>query len=253
MTTGDGNDFAPAWSPDGRYIAFLRYREAPNTAVMLIPSLGGPERELTQLQLDAIRFLMDGMWTPPSPLLAWSRDNQWLLTVQQGPSDTLRIVRVSVSSGERKPLAFFGDSGTAGGQGNLPLASGDAGLALSPDGRTLAFARSVALPDSNLFVVGLSAEMLPIGVPRSVHFARSYVRGIAWTPDGNDLVVSSDRRGPAELWRVPIGSQREPASLNVNDNDAADVAVSKVGERLVFHTIRVMWMSGERICAKLAI
>src|SRR4051794_1481629 len=57
LTTGNDADFAPAWSPDGRYIAFLRARAPLTTAVMLIPSLGGPERELTRLQLDPAVFL----------------------------------------------------------------------------------------------------------------------------------------------------------------------------------------------------
>jgi DNA-binding winged helix-turn-helix (wHTH) protein len=56
LTTGDKGDFAPAWSPDGRYIAFLRSRGPFSTAVMLIPSLGGSERELSRLQLDAAPF-----------------------------------------------------------------------------------------------------------------------------------------------------------------------------------------------------
>jgi Tol biopolymer transport system component/DNA-binding winged helix-turn-helix (wHTH) protein len=231
LTTGEGNDFAPAWSPDGRYIAFLRSREPLNTILMLIPSLGGPERELTRLHLDPARFLAK-LWTVPSPRLAWSPDNKWLLTLQQDPPDAVRIIRISVESGERTPLNLFTGSSTASAQGNLP--NGDGGLALSSDGRSLAFARSVVLPDSNLFVVNLSAEMLPAGPPRSVHFDRSYIRGIAWAPDGHDLVVSSDRRGSPELWRVPVDSQRDPVNLNVNDGQPGELAVSKTAQRLVF-------------------
>jgi len=188
LTTGEGNDFAPAWSPDGRYIAFLRSREPLNTIVMLIPSLGGRERELTRLPLNPGRFLARTLWTVPPPRLAWSPDNEWLLTLQQGPPEAVRIIRISVENGERTPFNLFTDSSTASAQGNLPnAASGDGGLALSSDGRSLAFARSAVLPDSNLFVVNLSAEMLPAGPPRSVHFDRSSIRGIAWAPDGHDL------------------------------------------------------------------
>lgn len=227
LTTGAGDDFAPAWSPDGRYIAFLRSREPFNTIVTLIPSLGGPERELTRLHLDSTPFLVKKLWTPPSPLLAWSLDNKWLLTLQQGPPDAVRIVRISIESGERTPLNLSTDSSTGSAQGNLTEASGDGGLALSPDGRTLAFTRSVDLPASNLFLVNVSAEMLPTGLPRSLHFDGAYIGGIAWAPNGHDLVVSTDRRGPMELWRVPVDSQREPVSLNVNDGDPGEVAISK--------------------------
>jgi Tol biopolymer transport system component len=92
----------------------------------------------------------------------------------------------------------------------------------------------VDLLDSRLFVVNLSAEALPTGLPRLLHFDRGAIRGLAWTPDGDDLVVSSNRRGSMELWRVPVDSQREPVSLNVNDGNPGDVAVSKAGQRLVF-------------------
>ncbi len=234
LTTGAGDDFAPAWSPDGRYIAFLRSREPLSTIVMLIPSLGGPERELTRLHLDSAPFLLKTLWTTPSPHLTWSLDNKWLLTLQQGPPDAVRIVRISVETGERTPLNLFTDSSTASTQGNLSGASGDGGLALSSDGRTLAFARSVALPDSNLFVVNLSSEMLPTGPARSVHFDRASIGGIAWAPGGRDLVVSSDRRGSRELWGVPVDSQREPVNLNVNDGNPGELAVSKTAQRLVF-------------------
>jgi Tol biopolymer transport system component len=100
LTTANEGDFAPAWSPDGRYIAFLRTRGPFTTAVMLIPSLGGPERELTRVHLDAALFFELRGWAPASPLLAWSSDNKWLLAVQQTESLAIRAVRISVESGE---------------------------------------------------------------------------------------------------------------------------------------------------------
>lgn len=145
-------------------------------------SLGRPERELIHLRLDAAPFLVKGAWMLPSPLLAWAPDNKWLPTVQQSRSDTVRIVRISVDSGE------------------------------------------------------------------AVHFHRGCVPGIAWTPDGHGLVVSSDRRGPTEIWIVPVDSESQP-SLNVNDANPGEVAVSKAGQRLVFTHYSAMLISGELICA----
>jgi DNA-binding winged helix-turn-helix (wHTH) protein len=51
LTPGEESDFAPVWSPDGRWIAFLRANGPFRTVVMLIPSLGGPARELARLRL----------------------------------------------------------------------------------------------------------------------------------------------------------------------------------------------------------
>ena len=48
LTTSPAAESSPAWSPDDRWIAFMR-RQQGNVAVMLIPPLGGPERKLTEM------------------------------------------------------------------------------------------------------------------------------------------------------------------------------------------------------------
>lgn len=235
LTTGNEGDFAPAWSPDGRTIAFLRSRGSLTAAVMLIPSLGGPERELTRLRLDTAVFFEARGWMPAAPLLAWSLDNKWLLAVQQTvQTGAVGVVRISVESGTVTPVELLGDSPSNRAHGNLSLHSGDAGLALSPDGRSLAFAHSADLPNNHLFTVKLSGDALPVGTPRSLDFGPSYCLGVAWTGDGQNLVVSSNRRGSMELWKVPLNPQREPTLLNVSDTGAGEVAVSRTGQRLVF-------------------
>src|SRR5215472_5471827 len=45
LTTDPAMDLAPAWSPDGKTIAFVR-RDASKLKYLIIPVLGGPEREI---------------------------------------------------------------------------------------------------------------------------------------------------------------------------------------------------------------
>jgi Tol biopolymer transport system component len=48
LTTDPAVDSAPAWSPDGGSIAFVRRRNG-RAKIILVPALGGPERELIDL------------------------------------------------------------------------------------------------------------------------------------------------------------------------------------------------------------
>ncbi|MFL6448119.1 MAG: hypothetical protein ACJ746_10590 [Bryobacteraceae bacterium] len=65
---------------------------------------------------------------------------------------------------------------------------------------------------NHLFAARLSADMLPIGPPRSLHFDTGYVSGIACDAHGQNLLVSADR-----LWKVPLNPRHELAALNVGD------------------------------------
>jgi hypothetical protein len=55
VSSSPADDLSPAWSPDGRWIAFLRCYPEGQTEVVVIPALGGPERELGEL-VKSVRF-----------------------------------------------------------------------------------------------------------------------------------------------------------------------------------------------------
>ena len=67
LTHGEWDDTEPAWSPDGRQIAFVSYREADRDAVFrsdlwIIPAAGGEARKLTRSngEASAPAFSPDG-------------------------------------------------------------------------------------------------------------------------------------------------------------------------------------------------
>ena len=55
LTQNAAEDSFPAWSPDGKQIAFLRRRTDSESELMLIPSIGGPERMLHRIQVGEFR------------------------------------------------------------------------------------------------------------------------------------------------------------------------------------------------------
>ena len=129
LTTDPRNDYNPVWSPDGRWIAFLRRQsEAGKSELRLIPPLGGPERKLAE-----IRVRRRDCITPP--YLAWCPDSNCLVVTDspgEGKPDALFVV--SLETGEKRQLT-----------NPQPPAAGDTNPAVSPDGSWLVFRRNQRL------------------------------------------------------------------------------------------------------------
>ena len=112
--TFSGQDRRPAWSPDGKLVAFVR--DTANTAIVVArPADGsGPDRRLAHLDRQIQEF-------------NWSRDGQWILlrtdNSQAGAGDILGIR----TSGDSTPVPLVASSFS------------ELHPALSPDGRWLAY------------------------------------------------------------------------------------------------------------------
>jgi len=221
-----GDDFARAWSPDGRTIGFLRARDHSHAAIMVIPSVGRPEKELAEITLEAHEILNHGAsYDVLPPFLAWSADSRWLLSLERkAPSETSSILRVSVESGEKRTLTSPSRH-----------MQGDGGLALSPDGKTLAFMRALGPFERDIYLVSLSVDMVPRGEPQRLTFDGKEIDGLAWTADGHSLVFSSKRGGGRrELWQMPVMPSGTPVRISAAGDDPRDVATARVAQHLVY-------------------
>ncbi|MGC2660427.1 MAG: winged helix-turn-helix domain-containing protein, partial [Bryobacteraceae bacterium] len=220
LTSNSSGDFAPAWSPDGRLIAFLRAVDHERSAIIVIPALGGQERELARIRFsaDLEMSLPDWEWEVPPPFLAWSPDGKWLLALDQR-----RVVRISAESGEKRPLTS-----------PPPAIFGDGSLAVSPDGKTLAFTRTVTYSVSDVYVVPISKDLLPTSEPQRITSDSKEITGLAWTSDGRALVFPSMRGGRLELWRTLAKPSSKPRKLTVTGDDPFDPAISRQAHRLVY-------------------
>jgi Tol biopolymer transport system component len=215
ITNQAGFPFSLAWSPDDRHIAFLRRIEGDRAAIMLVPPFGGPERKLAETST----------FSDTSCCLSWTPDAKWLaFSTRNSPGEPHSIWVVSMDTGERRKLTVPRVE---------PLALGDLNASLSPDGRMLAFSRwekdNVARP----YALRLSRDLKPEGEPRRLtdRFYGGW-RGIAWTPDGREIVFGAGAFGARLLWRLAVSGRSDPVRLPYATEDPVLPVI--VRRRLVY-------------------
>jgi Tol biopolymer transport system component len=199
LTTDPAPDLSPAFSPDGRYIAFTR-----NGGLFLIPALGGPERELGAVIGRGIDFSPDG-----KTIACTGRES--------AKSSSSGIVLVSVETGQRKRVT------------SAPGDAFDSQPRFSPDGRSIAFVRSFSAQSAELDAVPVNG-----GGVRRVAGDNRAIDGLAWMPDGREIVYSTRRLGrPQELWRVSA-TGGSPQPVPEAGENASYPAVSRTDMRLAY-------------------
>ncbi len=223
LTTKPANEGSPAWSPDGSRIAFLR-ETAGGHGIFVIPALGGPERKLGQSAAGAgVPWSFGLEWLSSPSGLAWSPDGRFLAILDKSSAqDPNSIFLLSTETGEKRKLTS-------------PPAQqiGDGFPAFSPDGQTLAFTRCPTAEVNDIYVLPVSSSGTSAGEPKRLTFEGGGIWGLAWTPDGRDLVFSSNRAGSRSLWRIPASSGT-PERLAVGGENAYKPSVSRQGGRLVY-------------------
>ena len=213
LTTNPAPDLLPAWSPDGRWIAFLRQYSDERFDILLIPALGGSERKIGETLMRI------------GGHLAWTPDSQHLLVAgRTEPQEPNGISIISISTGERQTLTV------------PPLATigGDGHPALSPDGHIMAFIRGPSGASLEIYTVPLSPEFRPLGPARQITFENRRSLWPAWSPDGRDLIYTSQVKGQDALWRVRADGSGKPERLAAVGEGGINLAISSGSHRMVY-------------------
>ena len=217
LSTNPAVDSGPAWSPDGSQIAFFRRSEGSG-GIFLVPPLGGAARKLAEsphyLELENVYGAgQDLSWSPDGKFLAVSD--------RPSPEEPFGIFRVSVESGKKERLT------------SPPAQSpGDHSPAFSPDGRALAFVRQSAGYIADIYLMQVAG-----GETRRLTYNDQPTRGLAWTPDGREIVFSLQLGGVpsnnSSLWRISsLGGM--PELLSGTGGGAIYPAISRQGSRLIY-------------------
>jgi dipeptidyl aminopeptidase/acylaminoacyl peptidase len=211
LTTHVAADRSAAWSPDGREIVFASSRW--NRPALYIMSAKG-ERE-------GLRRITPEGFSGAVPV--WTRDGQWVLfTATRGDSFYSReIYRVKSSGGT--PERLTPDDGA---RNNLP--------SVSPDGQQVAYIsdRSGYL---NIWLMrpdGTEQRHLTDVEQDQDYPENDYLQtmGLRWSPDGKRLLYFSDRLGNLELRTVDVATDHSTA---IESGDGAHHPVGWIDNQTV--------------------
>lgn len=200
-------DYSPNWSPDSQRIAFLRFSKG-DRAIFIGSSLGaGSERKLLTLAHGC-----------RADRLCWSPDGKFIATPDlNSKQEPASIFLISPESGEKRALT------------SAPAQSdGDDDPSFSPDSQTVAFVRWYTANTSDLYLVSVMG-----GEPKRLTFDSMLISGLAWTPEGREIVFSSNRGGTPCLWRISAYGGT-PERLAVGADNAGRLSISRSGHRLAY-------------------
>ena len=254
LTMEAGMDMFPAWSPDGRSVAYSRRGAGGDPYHIFVRTApAGTPRQLTS----GAGSDVGPAWSPDGRRLAFTRwsDGQVqyvTLPAEGGPERRLaEFAGAAEGRGASSPepsVAWTRDGRTllVAGTGTagvvmLPVEGGpskrvaeppegaeDTSPAVSPDGRNLAFVRRTSADAADVWVCDSSGA-----AQRRVTFDEHPVHGIAWSADSREIVYSSNRGGGWRLWRVAV-SGGSPREILAAGRKAQFPAVAPRGRRLVY-------------------
>jgi tricorn protease len=184
VTTGGAKDLWPMWNGDGSSLFYVSDRGGAENVWQVGAAAGASPRQVTKFK--------DGRVLWPSisargDAIVFERDFRiWSLDTASGNAAEVAITRIGAPAGPASE--------------HLRLTNGFQDLALSPDGKKVAFAARGEIFAASAKDGGDAARVTMTAAPEAQ---------VAWSPDSRHIVYSSERDGPARLISYDFTSGRE--------------------------------------------
>ena len=177
-------DHTPRFSPDGKSLAFIRYFSSFRREIFVVSAGGGEPRQITS---DDVQIYG----------LAWNADSKKLFFTSFRAADQLNLWEISIGEKAEPQMISTGSR-------NL------SDLAISPNGKTIAFAEETA--DENIWEIEEGKPPTPlIRSTRADHSQQ-------FSPDGTHIVFASDRTGNYEIWIADADGKNQRQLTDSHDS-----------------------------------
>ena len=259
FTSFQGSESQPAFSPDGKQMAFVWNGEKGDNVDIYVKLIntGTPLRLTTNPASDT-----SPVWSPDGRYIAFRRETRetsgvYLIPCLGGPERKLadmfpkkpsqfgcfdcrdldwspdgRSLAVVDKSSERAPFGISlvsTETGEKQGLTSVPAQyHGDSHPAFSPDGKTLVFIRAIRPGLRYIYLVPVAG-----GDPKRLTFDNRWIKGLAWASDGREIIFSSNRGGGQRLWKLSV-SGNAPEVLPASGEGAILPTISRQGQHLAY-------------------
>lgn len=261
QVTQGGRDNSPAWSPDGKTLAFLSARDG-TSQVYLLSMEGGEAKKLTQLSTGADLF----HWSPDGKTISFTSsvypdclDDACNAKRDQDKEKSKVQARIydhllyrhwdHWSEGKRSHLFVMAADGSAPPRDLIPGAdydvppeerSGPGDFNFSPDSKELCFTAvtdkiEAISTNGDLFLIPVTG-----GEPKRITMQKGFDGNPVYSPDGKYIAYHAQLTPgyESDRWRVMLYDRQTGKNENLSesfDRSANDLAWSLDSKTIYFH------------------